>query len=181
MGASVGQLGMRMAGSKTSISCCYRRFSFLTSQIHASFALDEAGEYAFTSGYGITLKHDVQESPKYILGLLNSRLLDRYLKSISTTMRGGFFRYFTQFVEQLPIRRIDFSRSDDKSRHDKIVSMVNRMLDLHKQLTAVQSPNDKTRLQREIEATGRQIDQLVYELYGVKAEEIRIVEETVKT
>jgi hypothetical protein len=59
--------------------------------------------------------------------------------------------------------------------------MVNRMLDLHKQLTAVQSPNDKTRLQREIEATGRQIDQLVYELYGVKAEEIRIVEETVKT
>src|SRR5207245_1296127 len=42
----------------------------------ASFALDEKGEYAFTSGYGITLKSTVAESPKYILGLLNSALLD---------------------------------------------------------------------------------------------------------
>jgi hypothetical protein len=143
----------------------------------ASFALDESGEYAFTSGYGITLKSTVQESPKYVLGLLNSTLLDHYLKSISTTMRGGFFRYFTQFVEQLPIRRIDFSCSDDKSRHDKMVSLVERMLDLHKQATAAKNPNDKTRLQREIEATDRHIDQLVYELYGLTEEEIKIVVE----
>jgi hypothetical protein len=41
------------------------------------------------------------------LGLLNSRLLDFYLKQVSTTLRGGYFRYFTQFIEQLPIKRID--------------------------------------------------------------------------
>jgi len=146
----------------------------------ASFALDESGEYAFTSGYGITLKSTVAESPKYILGLLNSRLLDRYLKSISTTMRGGFFRYFTQFVEQLPIRRIDFSRSADKSYHDKMVELVERMLDLYKQLTVVKNPNDKTRIQRDIESTNRQIDQLVYELYDLTEEEIKILEETVE-
>ena len=35
----------------------------------------------------------------------------------------------------------------------------------------------KTRLQREIKAADRQIDQLVYELYGLTEEEIRIVEE----
>ena len=39
------------------------------------------------------------------------------------------------------------------------------------------NPNDKTRLQRDIEATDRQIDQLVYELYGLTEEEIKIVEE----
>ena len=38
------------------------------------------------------------------------------------------------------------------------------------------NPNDKTRLQREIVATDRQIDQLVYELYGLTEEEIRVVE-----
>ncbi|MGH7773725.1 MAG: hypothetical protein ACREQA_15980 [Candidatus Binatia bacterium] len=38
------------------------------------------------------------------------------------------------------------------------------------------NPNDKTSLQREIDATDRQIDQLVYELYGLTEEEIRIVE-----
>ena len=68
----------------------------------------------------------------------------------------------------------------DKGRQDKIVSLVERMLDLHKKSAAAKNPNDKTNLQREIEATDRQIDQLVYELYGLTAEEIRIVEEATR-
>jgi predicted nucleic acid-binding Zn-ribbon protein len=57
-----------------------------------------------------------------------------------------------------------------------MVMLVERMLDLHKQLDKAKNPNDKTRLQREIEATDRQIDQLVYELYGLTEAEIKIVE-----
>jgi hypothetical protein len=143
----------------------------------ASFAPDELGEYAFTSGYGITLKGGVVESPKYILGLLNSKLLDFYLKSISTTIRGGFFRYFTQYIEQLPIRPINFSDPTDKARHDRVVELVERMLELHKQLATAKTDHDKIVLQRQIDATDRQIDRLVYELYGLTEEEIKIVEE----
>jgi len=51
------------------------------------------------------------------------------------------------------------------------------VLDLHKQLSAAKSPTDKTAIQRQIDATDRQIDQLVYELYGLTDDEIRIVEE----
>jgi len=142
----------------------------------AAFALDEAGEYAFTSGYGITLRPDVREAPRYVLGLLNSRVLDFYLKSISTTLRGGFFRYFTQFVERLPIRRIDFSDPADQARHDRMVALVEQMLKLHQDLAAAKTAHDKTLLQRQIEATDKQIDQLVYELYGLTEEEIKIVE-----
>lgn len=40
--------------------------------------------------------------------------------------------------------------------------------------------NDKTRLQCEIEAADWQIDQFVYELYGLTEEEIKIVEETAR-
>ena len=39
------------------------------------------------------------------------------------------------------------------------------------------TPNDKTRLQRQIDATDKQIDQLVYELYGLTDKEIKIVED----
>jgi len=143
---------------------------------HASFALDEAGEYAFTSGYGIILKSSVVESPKYILGLLNSKVLDFYLKNISTAMRGGFFRYFTQFIEQLPIRPINFSDPNEKAHHDRMVKLVEKMSSLHKQLANVKTPDDKTRIQRQIDATLHQIDSLVYELYGLMEKEIRIVE-----
>jgi type I restriction-modification system DNA methylase subunit len=142
----------------------------------SSFAWDEKGDYAFTSGYGITLKSNVQESIKYILGLLNSKLLDFYLKNISTTMRGGFFRYFTQFIEQLPIRLIDFSNSKDKKNYDRINQLVEQMLSLHKQLNQAQTPPAKKRIQQQIKATDRQINQLVYELYELTDEEIAIVE-----
>ncbi len=47
---------------------------------------------------------------------------------------------------------------------------------LHEQLAAAKTPTAKTVLQRQIEATDRQIDRLVYELYGLTEEEIGIVE-----
>ncbi len=141
----------------------------------ASFALDETGEYAFTSGYGIILKSDVSESPKYVLGLLNSKVLDFYLKRISTTMRGGFFRYFTQFIEQLPIRPIVFSDPADAARHERMVTLVEQMLELHKRQAAA-SQADRELYQRQIDATDREIDKLVYGLYNLTAEDIRIIE-----
>jgi len=55
--------------------------------------------------------------------------------------------------------------------------MVDRMLTLHQQLAAASTPPEVTHLQRQIETTDRQIDLLVYELYGLTPEEIKIVEE----
>ena len=56
------------------------------------------------------------------------------------------------------------------------MQLVQRMLELHKRLAEAKTPPAKTMLQRQIEATDQQIDQLVYELYGLTEEEIKIVE-----
>jgi hypothetical protein len=37
---------------------------------------------------------------------------------------------------------------------------------------AARNPNEKTRIQRQIDSTDEQIDKLVYELYGLTAEEV---------
>ena len=55
--------------------------------------------------------------------------------------------------------------------------MVELMMKLHKDLHAAKTEHDKTLIQRRIDATDKQIDNLVYELYGLTDEEIRIVEE----
>ena len=91
-------------------------------------------------------------------------------------MRGGFFRYFTQYIEQLPIRTIDFADPTDAARHAHMVALVERMLDLHARLAAAKSPPEQQMLRTQIDATDRQIDRLVYELYGLSEEEIRLVE-----
>jgi hypothetical protein len=61
-----------------------------------------------------------------------------------------------------------------------MVSLVERMLDLHKQLADANTDHDKTTIQRQIDATDAQIDTLVYELYGLSEDEIKIVEEAGK-
>ena len=76
----------------------------------------------------------------------------------------------------MPIRSINISDKSDKAKHDKMVSLVERMLDMHKRLAKAKAPDDKTKLQRQIDATDREIDQLVYGLYGLTEEEITIVE-----
>ncbi len=67
----------------------------------------------------------------------------------------------------------------DKARRDKMVSLVaaRRMLALHKSLSAAKNPSEQDRLRREVESTDEEIDGLVYELYGLTEEEIRIAQE----
>ena len=43
-------------------------------------------------------------------------------------------------------------------------------------LAAAKSPDEKTRLDRDLQATDAEIDRLVYDLYGLTAAEIAIVE-----
>ena len=57
-----------------------------------------------------------------------------------------------------------------------MVKLVDRMLDLNKQLVKAKIVHDKTVLKRQIEATDRQIDELVYELYRLTKKEIAVVE-----
>ena len=62
------------------------------------------------------------------------------------------------------------------SKSHKMVKLVERMLDLHKRLSKAKVPAEKTRIQRQITTTDKQIDKLTYDLYNLTEEEIAIVE-----
>jgi hypothetical protein len=123
-------------------------------------------------------------SMKYLLGLLNSRLLSFLYPLVSNKLLSDTFpRLSVRDVKQLPICTINFSNPADKARHDKMVSLVKRMLELTPLLSpragggkGPRTPQEKERVMREIEATDKAIDRLVYELYGLSPEEIAIVE-----
>ncbi len=129
-----------------------------------------------SGGFSITVNPSCGLSPNYVLGLLNSKLIFWRLRSISNVFRGGWVTCTKQYVETLPIRMIDFSRASEKAAHGRMVSLVDSMLSLHKHLAAAKSAAQKAIVQRQIEATDRQIDQLVYQLYGLTDEEIALIE-----
>ncbi len=151
--------------------------------MEATFAADLKGEFFFVGsggggggGYGISLHPETNIAYFYLLGLLNSKLSTYYLKTVSTPFRGGYFALNRQYIELVPIRTINFDDPADKARHDQIVALVERMLDLHQQLAAANVPQTKTVLKRQIEAVDAAIDRLVYDLYHLSEAEIKIVE-----
>lgn len=138
------------------------------------FYLDKTGTYLANTGYALGT------DDSYLLGILNSKLSWFAISNISIPfgVRAGKFRYrmIYQYMEKLPIRTINFGDSADRARHDRMVKLVEQMLGLHRQLAAAKTAPEQTMLQRQIAATDSQIDRLVYELYGLTEEEIRIVE-----
>lgn len=138
------------------------------------FALDTQGTYVDKTCYFIP------SDDKYLLGLLNSTLLFFYYSQIAVQRRGGYFEYLSQYVERLPIRTINFSDPADKTRHDQLTQLAESMLALHRHKAAAPTQSGQELFQRQIEATDRQIDALVYQLYGLGEAEIAIVEESLK-
>jgi hypothetical protein len=108
----------------------------------------------------------------YVLGLINSKVCDFFLHTIASTKRGGYYEYKPMYVSQLPIVINPSGPSEDH----RVSSLVEQMLTLHQQLASVNTPTEKTLLQRQIDATDHQIDSLVYELYSLTEDEIKLVE-----
>jgi hypothetical protein len=136
------------------------------------FYFDKEGYYLANTGYAIGM------DDLYLLGVLNSKLFWFAISNISIPfgIRAGEFRYrlIYQYMEKVPIRVINFSDPAEKAAHDRMVSLVERMLALHKQFP--RTPQEKEMLQREMQSTDQAIDTLVYELYGLTEAEIGVVE-----
>lgn len=120
----------------------------------------QRAEFSFDTNNHITVNtiYQIGSDEKWLVGLLNSQLLFWYYANLSNQIRGGYVRYFTQYVEQIPI---------PKNNNPAIEAKVNQIL----AAKSADPTADTTALEREI-------DQMVYELYGLTGEEIKIVEGT---
>jgi hypothetical protein len=139
------------------------------------FCLDTNGNYLANTAYCLGT------DDKYLLAILNSRLCWFAISNISIPfgIRAGEYRYrlIYQYMEKVPIRPINFSDPADKARHDKMVQLVDRMLELNKQKHSGKlAPSQVDRVDREIATRDQEIDKLVYELYGITDEERKIIE-----
>jgi type I restriction-modification system DNA methylase subunit len=147
----------------------------------ANFCLDREKRWLLDTLYSIVLKPDVKMSLHYLLGILNSPLLTAFLKETGTALRGGYFRVKTAYLSPFPIRIINFSNLSDISLHDQIVKLVEQMLVAKEKLTKAKTDAEADRLQLHCAGLDRQLDQAVYELYGLTEEEIKTIEESTVT
>ncbi|MBN1518246.1 N-6 DNA methylase [Candidatus Sumerlaeota bacterium] len=112
----------------------------------------------------------------YLIGIINSRLLNWYYQTLNPEKGEALAEVKKSNVERLLIRQIDRNFPAIVKQQDHIIELVKAMLALHKQLAKTNGESEQRILQRQIDATDREIDRLVYELYELTPEEIAIVE-----
>ncbi|MCF7805735.1 MAG: N-6 DNA methylase [Candidatus Marinimicrobia bacterium] len=139
----------------------------------ASFTFDIKGIYSNDK------TSIIENGDKFLLGILNSKILEFIMSIISSTKRGGYYEYKPMYIERLPIYQISENNNSDKTLKSDIEQLADRMLALHTRLRDAATDQECTVLQRRITATDREIDQLVYELYDLTDDEIGIVEKNI--
>ncbi len=142
-------------------------------------ALDECQTFATDGLYLFGVKDGF--SMQYIMGILNSRLFVFIYRLLAIESGRVLAQVKPTVLAQLPIRAIDFADRQAKSRHDRIVQLVDQRLDMQKKLANAHTPQEKSSLERQITANNTQLDNLVYESYGLSGEEIQTVEAELET
>ena len=108
------------------------------------------------AGKSTTIVYNSKKDLKYIIGILNSRFMSRFYQIYfnSLSLAGGFYRIGAPQIKELPIPNVD------KEKEKTIVSLVNDMID--------NPTNDIKR---------KELDDIIYEIYNINEEEVRILEE----
>ncbi len=134
----------------------------------ASFTLDKNKHYS-NDKTTVILSEDL-----FLLGILNSKACDYFIKSIASTKQGGYFEYKPMYVSKSPIP--DATEKDKKS----IQELVKTILTLNNELKEIKLQTKIDQIKQRIEHAEDKINQLVYELYDLTSEEITVIEEASK-
>jgi len=133
---------------------------------------DDNGFYMTGGGggpfYGLR-PFDEDISIFYLMGILNSNVFNFYVSKKSTQMRGGYYRYSKQYIEQFPI---------PLNQSLELIKNVQKIINLNKELQIVKTPQEEKLLKIQIDKVDKEINSSVYELYGLSNDEIDIIEKS---
>jgi hypothetical protein len=123
--------------------------------------LDEKGNFFLNNVRvnGIKPINENEVDIKYLLGILNSKVANFYFKLVGKPKDNGFFEANKQFISPIPIKIVDHKYQI------KIKLLVDKILTAKK--------DDPTADTSELE---KQIDHLVYKLYQLTYNEVKIID-----
>lgn len=119
----------------------------------------------------------IRSGSLYLLGLLNSRLMAFVIREMAV---GDVAQPddLQSAVSKLPIYSPDFDDPDDTARYSRMEQLVQEMIDLHRRLAGAYSDREAGMILQEIESLDKQIDSLVFGMYGLSADETDFVNDS---
>ena len=137
------------------------------------FALDLDCQYLGITDTTVLYDNGQEEDLRYILGVLNSRILTARFRFIGKLLGGGVLEYYENTVGKLPIPR----RRRGDPGHDRMVELVTRREELAVELGSSRVYDEVQRLEEERRTIDAEIERLVAGLFGLTSDEVLILEE----
>jgi hypothetical protein len=137
-------------------------------------ALDWRGEFLAGKSTSVVFS---EMDLRYLLGILNSRLISFYYGSIfgGDCLHGGYMRIGPPQLRTIPVRTINLKDRADKARHERMIALVERMLASKQRLASAETETERRLHERSCARLDAQIDALVYDLYGLTVDERALV------
>ncbi|KAA3638135.1 MAG: class I SAM-dependent DNA methyltransferase [Proteobacteria bacterium] len=128
---------------------------------HPNVILDNDNFYHPTTVYSWYLNENAQESYEYYLAIANSKLLWWFLIITGDTLQGDARRFKTNYLNPFPL-----PETVSQEIQSEIENKVNEVITLKKHNSKINTENIE-----------RQIDYIIYDIYGLTKDEIKVVEE----
>jgi adenine-specific DNA-methyltransferase len=138
--------------------------------------LDSQQYYALNTLVIITPKAKSDISLRYILGLLNSKLLNYFYVTYLKSTKKVFSEIQARQLAQVPIKLPGTSASTEAKLRNDIVALVDLLLEMNKRLSATKEHGKKAQLDQEIAVADEKLDRLIYDMYELSPEERSLVE-----
>ena len=104
----------------------------------------------------------------YVLSLLNHKVLEWISTKTASVFERDYIAHGQTLLRDLPIRKINFKDSKERSAHDRIVKIVEEIIKLHKELKLAKTDREKKKTVKSIKQKRNNLDGKINSLYGIE-------------
>lgn len=132
-----------------------------------------ANIFTLNTIYNVYLKEKNVSDIKFLLGIINSNATKFFWRKNNSDEKKTFPKIKKEAILSIPVPVIE---KKNKQYHDEIVKLVNQLLLLNEEKATSKLSTKISQIESKIEYCSNRINQLVYQLYELTEDEIKIVE-----
>lgn len=139
--------------------------------------LDNKQFYALNTLIVMNKKDAINYDIKFILAVFNSSLINYYYSKFLKSTKKVFSEIQARQIGQIPFPNLDLKNKRDKVLHDDAVKNVEHLLKLNLELKETKLSSKVEQVQARIDHCEEQINEIVFQLYGLTKDEIKTIEQ----
>lgn len=139
------------------------------------FALVVSDEFIGLTDTTVIFESNQAEDLRYILAVLNSKLIQYRYKASAKLKSAGIYEYFWNSISKIPIKRINFNSVTEKAAHDRLVELT---LDLEASAAKMAGSKIASELKaatQHFSASDQEAEAILARLYGVSTEQLNAI------